>query len=209
MIKFTEAGYTPANLKMLLKFYDLSREDVAMCCGVSLRAVHRWCNSTGSKGHRDMPLIQWEKLLKEAPKMRARETIRFLCSSIIGGTFRNPLQPGEDREIKFNRAGAATITAKLSESRIEIDPSVGDGWSESITIPVHVCVGEDGHRYLRYGTRQREAHIRARMLEIEREREMLACQHNGISAEADDALDLASQSASRADINPYLPANLR
>lgn len=59
-----ETGYTPANLRALLKIHDSNREQAADMLGVTLRAVHRWCTDLESKQHRDMPLEKWNELLE-------------------------------------------------------------------------------------------------------------------------------------------------
>jgi hypothetical protein len=65
---FKEAGYTPKNLKCLLKkaLPDLPRPRVYLAAelGVGVDAVDHWCVDTESKRHVDMPLKKWRKALK-------------------------------------------------------------------------------------------------------------------------------------------------
>lgn len=53
-----EPGYTPANLRALLKHAGLTQQAAADMLGVDVRAVRRWCAPlTGD--HADMPYHRW------------------------------------------------------------------------------------------------------------------------------------------------------
>lgn len=60
---FPEAGYTPANLRALLKNAGLTQSAAAERLGVDMRTVRKWLADVDSDSHRDMPLHQWQKLL--------------------------------------------------------------------------------------------------------------------------------------------------
>lgn len=58
-----EIGYTPNNLKKILKESGKKREDLADFCGVTLKSVHNWCISIDRANHQDMPLKHWLNFL--------------------------------------------------------------------------------------------------------------------------------------------------
>jgi len=58
-----EAGYTPANLRALLASAGLTQRAAADLLGVDGRTVRKWAADTDNASHRDMPLVQWRKLL--------------------------------------------------------------------------------------------------------------------------------------------------
>ena len=60
---FTESGYTPKNLKVLLKNVGLNFRQAADLLGVSYRTFQNWTYGIDNKNHRDMPLIKWLELL--------------------------------------------------------------------------------------------------------------------------------------------------
>ena len=57
-----EAGYTPANLRALLKHAGLTQSDAGKLLGVDMRTVRKWCAPLDSD-HADMPHHRWLQLL--------------------------------------------------------------------------------------------------------------------------------------------------
>jgi len=62
-MNFPEAGYTPANLRVLLSSAGLTQQAAADLIGVDGRTVRKWLAELDNASHRDMPLHQWRKLL--------------------------------------------------------------------------------------------------------------------------------------------------
>lgn len=58
-----EAGYTPANLRALLKQAGLTQQAAADLLGVDGRTVRKWVADVDSASHRDMPHHRWLQLL--------------------------------------------------------------------------------------------------------------------------------------------------
>ena len=71
-MKFNDIGYSPDNLKALLKqaLPELARprEHLADELGVSAGTIDRWCVGLESKRHYDMSLKMWNKALKVLTK---------------------------------------------------------------------------------------------------------------------------------------------
>ena len=63
-----EAGYTPANLRALLKHAGLTQSDAAFLLGVNMRTVRKWCAPLDSD-HADMPHHRWLQLLAVTDKL--------------------------------------------------------------------------------------------------------------------------------------------
>ena len=61
-----EAGYTPANLRALLASAGLTQQAAADLLGVSAVSMRRWLMPPDTDSHRDMPLMQWLRLLEIA-----------------------------------------------------------------------------------------------------------------------------------------------
>jgi DNA-binding transcriptional regulator YiaG len=57
-----ELGYTPANLRALLKHAGLTQQAAAEMLNVDARSVRKWCAPLESD-HADMPHHRWVKLL--------------------------------------------------------------------------------------------------------------------------------------------------
>ena len=66
---FPEAGYTPANLRALLKHAGLTQSAAAERLGVDMRTVRKWCAPLDSD-HADMPHHRWLQLLAVADKLQ-------------------------------------------------------------------------------------------------------------------------------------------
>lgn len=62
--KYSEVGYTPNNLRCLLRKHGLTMAQCADKLGVAHRTVQGWVAPVSSKSHRDMPLKQWQALQK-------------------------------------------------------------------------------------------------------------------------------------------------
>ena len=62
MIAFPEAGYTPANIRALLKHAGLTQSAAGELLGVDTRTVRKWCAPLDSD-HADMPHRRWLQLL--------------------------------------------------------------------------------------------------------------------------------------------------
>lgn len=59
MSNFPEIGYTPANLRFLLKSKGWTQKQFAEKMGVTLLTVARWVADISVKNHRDMSHQQW------------------------------------------------------------------------------------------------------------------------------------------------------
>lgn len=57
-----EAGYTPANLRALLKYAGLTQQAAGELLAVDMRTVRKWCAPLDSD-HADMPHRRWLQLL--------------------------------------------------------------------------------------------------------------------------------------------------
>ena len=68
MLKFPEAGYTPANLRALLAHAGLTQQSAASLLGADISTLQKWLAETDRATHRDMPLIQWRNLVDRAIK---------------------------------------------------------------------------------------------------------------------------------------------
>ena len=62
MITLPEAGYTPANLRTLLKHAGLTQQAAGELLSVDMRTVRKWCAPLDSD-HADMPHYRWLQLL--------------------------------------------------------------------------------------------------------------------------------------------------
>lgn len=60
-----EPGYTPANLRAILRDAGLTQAMAGEMVGVDARTVRRWCADVSSDDHRDMPLKQWLSLMEK------------------------------------------------------------------------------------------------------------------------------------------------
>ena len=63
-----EIGYTPSNLRTLLKNAELTQSDAAFLLGVNMRTVRKWCAPLDSD-HADMPHHRWLQLLAATDKL--------------------------------------------------------------------------------------------------------------------------------------------
>lgn len=63
VMNFPEIGYTPENLRYLLKEMGWTQKQLAEHLNVSLRGVQAWVADVEKPAHRDMPLNQWRALL--------------------------------------------------------------------------------------------------------------------------------------------------
>lgn len=68
MTDFPEAGYTPANLRALLKHAKLTQQAAGELLSVDVRTVRKWCAPLDSD-HADMPHHRWLQLLAVADKL--------------------------------------------------------------------------------------------------------------------------------------------
>jgi hypothetical protein len=57
-----EPGYTPANLRALLKHAGLTQQAAGELLSVDMRTVRKWCAPLDSD-HADMPLCRWLQLV--------------------------------------------------------------------------------------------------------------------------------------------------
>lgn len=57
-----EPGYTPANLRALLKNAGLTQQAAGKLLAVDMRTVRKWCAPLDSD-HADMPHYRWLQLL--------------------------------------------------------------------------------------------------------------------------------------------------
>ena len=67
MPDFPEIGYTPANLRFLIKSRGWTQAVFAEKIGVNLRTVGKWLADCSVKNHRDMSHKDWLKALELAP----------------------------------------------------------------------------------------------------------------------------------------------
>lgn len=63
MGQFPEVGYTPENLRYLISILGITPNQAAEYLGVMPRSLRMWLAETDKSSHRDMPLVQWRKLL--------------------------------------------------------------------------------------------------------------------------------------------------
>ena len=60
---FTEAGYTPANLRAVIKSAGITQAAAASLIDANERTIRKWLAPLDSPSHRDMPLEKWQALL--------------------------------------------------------------------------------------------------------------------------------------------------
>lgn len=63
-VVFPDVGYTPANLRLLLKRTNITQRRAAAMLGVNERTVNSWCASIDRAQHTDMPSKKWAELQK-------------------------------------------------------------------------------------------------------------------------------------------------
>lgn len=63
-VDFPEVGYTPANLRLLLKRANITQHRAATMLGVNERTVNSWCAPIDRAQHTDMPTKKWAELQK-------------------------------------------------------------------------------------------------------------------------------------------------
>lgn len=61
-VDFPEVGYTPANLRLLLKRANITQHRAATMLGVKERTVNSWCAPIDRAQHTDMPSKKWAEL---------------------------------------------------------------------------------------------------------------------------------------------------
>lgn len=61
-VDFPEVGYTPANLRLLLKRTHTTQQRAAALLGVHERTVNSWCSALDKPQHTDMPSKKWVEL---------------------------------------------------------------------------------------------------------------------------------------------------
>lgn len=61
-VDFPEVGYTPANLRLLLKRTHTTQQRAAALLGVHERTVNSWCAPIDRAQHTDMPTKKWAEL---------------------------------------------------------------------------------------------------------------------------------------------------
>ena len=63
-VVFPDVGYTPANLRLLLKRANITQHRAATMLGVNERTVNSWCAPIDRAQHTDMPTKKWAELQK-------------------------------------------------------------------------------------------------------------------------------------------------
>lgn len=63
-VDFPEVGYTPANLRLLLKRANITQRHAAAILGVNERTVNSWCAPIDRAQHTDMPSKKWAEVQK-------------------------------------------------------------------------------------------------------------------------------------------------
>lgn len=63
-VVFPDVGYTPANLRLLLKRTHTTQRRAAAMLGVNERTVNSWCAPIDRAQHTDMPSKKWAELQK-------------------------------------------------------------------------------------------------------------------------------------------------
>lgn len=61
-VVFPDVGYTPANLRLLLKRANITQHRAAALLGVHERTVNSWCSALDKPQHTDMPSKKWVEL---------------------------------------------------------------------------------------------------------------------------------------------------
>ena len=64
MIEDFELGYTPNNLKALLREHGLTQQQVADITASTLKTAQKWETSPNLKSYANMPHTKWLKLLE-------------------------------------------------------------------------------------------------------------------------------------------------
>ena len=63
-VVFPDVGYTPANLRLLLKRTHITQRRAAAMLGVNERTVNSWCAPIDRAQHTDTPSKKWAELQK-------------------------------------------------------------------------------------------------------------------------------------------------
>lgn len=63
-VVFPDVGYTPANLRLLLRRTNTTQQRAAAMLGVNERTVNSWCAPIDRAQHTDMPSKKWVELQK-------------------------------------------------------------------------------------------------------------------------------------------------
>lgn len=58
-----DAGYTPANLRAVIRFAGITQAAAASLIDANERTMRKWLAPLDSPSHRDMPLEKWNALL--------------------------------------------------------------------------------------------------------------------------------------------------
>ena len=64
---FPEIGYTPDNLRYLIKLLGITQARAAELVCVNPRVLRTWLAKSDKVSHHDMPLDKWRKLLAQLP----------------------------------------------------------------------------------------------------------------------------------------------
>ena len=60
-----EHGYTPKNLRQLLKRNSMTQKALADLLGINPRTVSRWCKGAEDKSHHSMTHVDWLDVLSK------------------------------------------------------------------------------------------------------------------------------------------------
>ena len=63
-----EHGYTPKNLRQLLKRNSMTQKALADLLGKDRRTISRWCKDAEDKSHHSMTHVDWIEVLKRLNK---------------------------------------------------------------------------------------------------------------------------------------------
>lgn len=81
-VVFPDVGYTPANLRLLLKRTHTTQQRAAALLGVHERTVNSWCSALDKPQHTDMPSKKWVELQNILNEGLKQEKISLILNSV-------------------------------------------------------------------------------------------------------------------------------
>lgn len=79
---FPDVGYTPANLRLLLKRTRTTQQRAAALLGVHERTVNSWCSTLDKPQHTDMPSKKWVELQNILNEGLKQEKISLILNPV-------------------------------------------------------------------------------------------------------------------------------
>lgn len=81
-VVFPDVGYTPANLRLLLKRTHTTQQRAAALLGVHERTVNSWCAPIDRAQHTDMPSKKWVELQNILNEGLKQEKISLILNPV-------------------------------------------------------------------------------------------------------------------------------